>query len=70
MNQDTPPLDKDEALRNLGRHWHFNGDTASCTLCKRSLVASREGEQVPHRAGCRNKDQQHPWGALRAILAS
>jgi hypothetical protein len=37
--------------------------------CKRSLIASRDGEELNHADGCKFADEQHPWTQLRALIA-
>lgn len=55
-------------LLDLSRVWELDGDLMRCRVCKRSLVASRDGEEMRHRPGCKNEHILHPWRALRAAL--
>lgn len=52
----------------FSRVWSLNGDWMTCKGCKRSLIASRTGEELGHGAGCKHAAQQHPWKQLIEIL--
>lgn len=56
-----------EALRTLAKNWKLDGDLLVCRECERGLIASREGEPLAHRAGCKNVNN-HPWNALRSAI--
>ena len=57
-----------EDLMELSGVWKWDGDLMTCRDCRRSLIASRNGEAMHHRAGCTHSDRQHPWQELRAAL--
>ena len=56
------------ALLSLSRKWKLQGDWMVCRECGRVLVASRDGEALIHKSGCKNQNFQHPWTDLRSIL--
>lgn len=58
------------ALSALHRIWHHEADWMVCQGCKRPIIASRDGEELAHRDGCRHAAEQHPWSQLRAILGA
>lgn len=60
--------ESNDALLALARYWKLDGDWMTCKGCKRSLIASRDGEELNHADGCKHWDQHHPWAKLRAIL--
>lgn len=60
---------ENEALSALNQKWQWSGDWMTCTQCKRSLIASRDGEDLSHAAGCKQAADQHPWRAMREILS-
>jgi hypothetical protein len=58
------------ALLTLSKVWQLDGDWMKCRACDRPLIASRDGEPLSHRAGCKNSAHVHPWAELRSALAS
>ena len=58
------------ALCDLAARWKIDGDWMTCKACKRSLIASRVNEALPHAAGCKlaATTETHPWQALLKIL--
>ena len=54
-------------LISFATRWRLNGDLLECRSCGRSLIASRDGEPMLHRAGC--KGSSHPGRALRSALS-
>lgn len=69
---DGATLDKanNAALLELSKVWQLDGDWMKCRACDRPLIASRDGEPLSHRAGCKNSAHVHPWAELRSALAS
>lgn len=65
---DKIPRESNDALIALARFWKLNGDWMTCKGCRRSLIASRDGEDLAHGDGCKYWDQQHPWAQLRAAI--
>lgn len=65
---DQIPRESNDALIALARYWKFNGDWMTCKGCRRSLIASRDGEELAHGDGCKYWDQQHPWAQLRKLI--
>jgi hypothetical protein len=65
------PIDNTDnaSLCYLGKFWKLDGDWMTCRGCDRSLIASRDGEEMNHKDGCKYSDQQHPWRRLRNIIA-
>lgn len=57
------------SLCYLAKFWKLDGDWMTCKGCDRSLIASRDGEEIHHKDGCKFSDQQHPWRRLRNIIA-
>jgi hypothetical protein len=62
------PRESNDALIALARYWKLNGDWMTCKGCRRSLIASRDGEELAHGDGCKYWDQQHPWAQLRKLI--
>jgi hypothetical protein len=54
----------------LSKVWKWDGDWMQCRHCKRALVASRDGEKIIHKLGCRNVEHDHPWQELRALITA
>ncbi|MBD8627694.1 hypothetical protein IFT64_12180 [Oxalobacteraceae sp. CFBP 8753] len=65
---DQIPRESNDALIALARYWKLNGDWMTCKGCRRSLIASRDGEELAHGDGCKYWDQQHPWAQLRKLI--
>ena len=65
---DKIPRESNDALIALARYWKLNGDWMTCKGCRRSLIASRDGEDLAHGDGCKYWDQQHPWAQLRELI--
>jgi len=65
---DQIPRESNDALIALARYWKLNGDWMTCKGCRRSLIASRDGEELAHGDGCKYWDQQHPWAQLRELI--
>jgi hypothetical protein len=65
---DEIPRESNDALIALARYWKLNGDWMTCKGCRRSLIASRDGEELAHGDGCKYWDQQHPWAQLRKLI--
>ena len=65
---DQIPRESNDALIALARYWKLNGDWMTCKGCRRSLIASRDGEDLAHGDGCKYWDQQHPWAQLRKLI--
>ncbi|HBI70674.1 MAG TPA: hypothetical protein DDZ22_17215 [Massilia sp.] len=63
------PRENNDKLIELARYWKLDGDWMTCKGCKRSLIASRDGEELNHADGCKFAAQQHPWARLRALVA-
>ena len=63
------PRENNDKLCEFARFFKLDGDWLTCTKCKRSLIASRDGEPLGHAAGCKHADRQHPWAELRALIA-
>lgn len=63
------PIDND-ALTALHRIWRHEADWMICQGCKHPIIASRDGEELVHRDGCRYAAEQHPWSQLRTILGA
>jgi hypothetical protein len=61
--------DDNDALLAFARVWTLDGDWMTCKGCMRNLIASRDGEELRHRNGCKYTDEKHPWARLRAIIA-
>jgi hypothetical protein len=57
-----------DALREFWRRWRLEGDWMTCVKCTRNLIASRDGEILPHAEKCKNSANQHPWRELRDLL--
>lgn len=57
-----------EQLDRFSRTWKLNGDWMTCVKCKRSLIASRSGEELSHGPDCPNAKDKHPWIGLFQIL--
>lgn len=57
-----------ERLRHFAKLWRLNGDLMMCRACGRSLIASRDGEALQHRAGCPNETHVDPWVDLRTAM--
>jgi len=57
-----------DQLGAFGTVWKLNGDWLTCRGCDRSLLASRNGDLIDHKAGCKFSGQQHPWKLLTRIL--
>lgn len=70
---DTPTMwlskANDLALMHLARLWVWDGDLMRCRACNRAMVASRDGEEMRHAAGCRNSGHLHPWSDLRNAIS-
>lgn len=60
--------ESNEILAALSKFWKWEGDWMTCRICKRHLIASRDGEPFVHAADCKNSDLQHPWRSLREVL--
>lgn len=60
--------ENNDALTALFRLWAWEADWMVCKGCKRPLIASRDGEELGHAAGCQNAEHQHPWGDLRQAM--
>lgn len=58
----------DKALRTLANTWELDGDLMRCRECGRALIASRDGEKMRHRSGCKRAKRGDPWQELRRIL--
>ena len=65
---DKIPRESNDALIALARYWKLNGDWMTCKGCRRSLIASRDGEELAHGDGCKYWGQQHPWAQLRKLI--
>lgn len=65
---DQIPRESNDALIALARYWKLNGDWMTCKGCRRSLIASRDGEELAHGDGCKYWGQQHPWAQLRKLI--
>jgi hypothetical protein len=65
---DQIPRESNDALIALARYWKLNGDWMTCKGCRRSLIASRDGEDLAHGDGCKYWNQQHPWAQLRKLI--
>lgn len=63
------PRESNDALIKLAKYWKLDGDWMTCKGCRRSLIASRDGEELNHGDGCKFWDQQHPWAQLRSLIA-
>lgn len=63
------PRESNDALIKLAKYWKLDGDWMTCRGCRRSLIASRDGEELNHGDGCKFWDQQHPWAQLRELVA-
>ncbi len=61
-------IENNKRLLSLASVWHIDGDLMECRQCKRQLVASRDGEPMRHKDGCRHADQRDPWLELRNAL--
>jgi hypothetical protein len=61
-------MTNDQDLRSMSRVWNLDGDLMTCRVCKRSLIASRDGEELNHASGCKNAAHGHPWADLRSAL--
>lgn len=59
-----------EALTALFRVWRWEADWMVCNGCRRPLIASRDGEELGHAAGCENAEHLHPWADLRQALGT
>lgn len=57
------------ALKEVSAVWLLDGDWMKCRACKMPLVASRDGEPLRHKDGCKHHQRVHPWAELRAALA-
>jgi hypothetical protein len=66
---DKIPRESNDALIALAKYWKLDGDWMTCKGCRRSLIASRDGEELAHGDGCKYWDQQHPWTQLRKLIA-
>jgi len=64
----TIPRASNDALIVLAKYWKLDGDWMTCKGCRRSLIASRDGEELNHGDGCKFWDQQHPWANLRELI--
>ena len=60
--------ESNEMLTALWMFWEWEADRMTCRACKRHLIASRDGEEFAHAAGCKNAALLHPWRSLRLIL--
>lgn len=65
---DQIPRESNDALIALAKYWKLDGDWMTCKGCRRSLIASRDGEELAHGDGCKYWDQQHPWAQLRKLI--
>ena len=65
---DKIPRESNDALIALAKYWKLDGDWMTCKGCRRSLIASRDGEELAHKDGCKYQDQQHPWAQLRKLI--
>ena len=63
------PRASNDALNAMAKYWKLDGDWMTCNGCRRSLIASRDGEELAHGDGCKYWDQQHPWAQLRELIA-
>jgi hypothetical protein len=66
---DKIPRESNDALIALAKYWKLDGDWMTCKGCRRSLIASRDGEELAHGDGCKYWDQQHPWAQMRKLIA-
>jgi len=66
---DKIPRESNDALNAMAKYWKHDGDWMTCNCCRRSLIASRDGEELAHNDGCKYRDQQHPWTQLRELIA-
>lgn len=57
-----------KALMDFSRVWQIDGDLIRCCECGRALIASRDGEDLRHRSGCRYAKRTSPWKELRTII--
>ena len=57
------------ALMALGAVFVLDGDLMRCRSCGRSLIASRDGEELRHAASCKHIRRTHPWKLLRAAIS-
>jgi len=65
---DKIPRESNDALIAMAKYWKLDGDWMTCKGCRRSLIASRDGEELAHGEGCKYWDQQHPWAQLRELI--
>lgn len=56
-------------LTVMWRVWRWEGDWMVCKSCHRALIASRDGEILPHAECCKTPHEQHPWRRMREILS-
>ncbi len=56
------------ALMVLNRLWTWDGDLMRCRGCGSAIVASRDGEPLHHKSGCKNAMHEHPWTSLREAI--
>lgn len=61
-------VSNDQDLRSTFSVWELDADLMRCRVCKRALIASRDGEAFKHASGCKNSAHEHPWADLRAAL--
>ena len=66
---DNIPRESNDALIAMAKYWKLDGDWMTCKGCRRSLIASRDGEELAHGEGCKYWNQQHPWAQLRELIA-
>jgi hypothetical protein len=66
---DKIPRESNDALIAMAKYWKLDGDWMTCKGCRRSLIASRDGEELAHGEGCKYWNQQHPWAQLRELIA-
>jgi hypothetical protein len=53
----------------LSKIWQLDGDWMKCRTCKAVLIASRDGEPMQHKVGCKHAAHSHPWADLRNAMA-
>lgn len=59
-----------DALTALHRIWHHEADWMICQGCNCPIIASRDGEELVHKDGCKYANEHHPWSQLRVILGA
>jgi len=68
MVKPTMTATDNKLLIALATVWKWDGDLMACRSCRAALVASRDGEELRHRPGCKHIERKHPWAELREII--